>query len=243
METFAKQCAEIIKNSNNIVAFTGAGISTNSGIPDFRGPNGIYVTKRYDPLETFDINYFYKDPKPFFNFTRDLLSIVKNAKPSFAHMFLKKLEDMGKLKAVITQNIDMLHQKAGNKNVYELHGSYRTSQCVGCGRLYNYDEIETKVFKEEVPKCDVCGSLLKPDIVFFGEQVKFVNQALFSITSSDLLLVIGTSLKIYPASMMPYYAKKIIAVNKDELFLPKEKLLLMVTDDIDEFFVKVDSLL
>ncbi len=243
MSKNAEICANWIRNSKSIVALTGAGISTSVGIPDFRGPNGIYVTKRYDPMETFDINNFYKNPKPFFDFTRDLLSLSMNAHPSFAHYFLNKLENMGKLKAIITQNVDMLHQKAGNKSVFEIHGSYMFSKCLKCGKVFNFDQFSKMVFNMEVPLCDKCGGLIKPDIVFFGEPIKFLKESLLKISNSELLLVIGTSLKIYPASMLPYYAKKVIAVSKGDVSVPNEKVILRVDSDIDEFFKEVDSLL
>lgn len=239
----AEICANWIKNSKNIVALTGAGISTSVGIPDFRGPNGIYVTKRYDPMETFDINNFYKNPKPFFDFTRDLLSLSMNTHPSFAHYFLKKLEDMGKLKAIITQNIDMLHQKAGSRNIFEFHGSYAFSKCIKCGKTFNFDQFSKILFNEEIPSCNKCGGLIKPDIVFFGEPVKFLKESLLETANSELLLVIGTSLKIYPASMIPYYAKRIIVINKGDVSVPEEKVVLKVNSGIDEFFKEVDSLI
>ncbi len=237
----AKVCADLIQNSHNIVVMTGAGISTSAGIPDFRGPNGIYVTKRYDPIETFDINHFYKNPKPFYDFTRDLLSLSQKAEPTFTHKFFKKIEDMGKLKAVITQNIDMLHQRAGSKVVYELHGSYQDSKCVKCGKSYSFDEFQQKVFDEDVPGCNECGSLIKPDIVFFGEPVKFIEESILSVSKSDLLIIVGTSLKIYPASLIPYYAKNIVIVNKGDVEVPIDRVLLWAKEDIDNFFKKVDE--
>jgi NAD-dependent deacetylase len=239
----AKDVANLIKAASNIVALTGAGISTNAGIPDFRGPNGIYVTKRYDPIETFDLKSFYKNPVPFYSFTKELLSVLENAQPTFSHKFLKKLEDMGKLKAIITQNIDMLHQKAGSKIVYEVHGSYIRSKCVKCNKTYSFDQIKEKIFKDQVPLCDECHSLIKPDIVFFGEQVKYLNESILAVSNSDLLIVIGTSLKIYPVSLVPYYAKNIVVVNNGDSSIPREKILVWADGDIDEFFEKVDKFL
>ena len=237
----AKLCADLIQNSHNIVVMTGAGISTSAGIPDFRGPNGIYVTKRYDPIETFDINHFYKNPKPFYDFTRDLLSLSQKVSPTFTHKFFKKIEDMGELKVIITQNIDMLHQKAGSKLVYELHGSDQVSKCLKYGKTYSFDDFKQKVFNEDVPKCDDCGSVIKPDIVFFGEPVKFIEKSILSVSKSDLLIIVGTSLKIYPASIIPYYAKNIVVVNKGEVEVPTNKVLLWAKENIDEFFKKVNE--
>jgi NAD-dependent deacetylase len=239
----AKDVANLIKAASNIVALTGAGISTNAGIPDFRGPKGIYVTKRYNPMETFDLRSFYKNPVPFYSFTKELLLILEDAQPTFSHKFLKKLENMGKLKAVITQNIDMLHQKAGNQVVYEVHGSYLRSKCVKCNKTYSFEQVKEKVFKNQVPLCDECHSLIKPDIVFFGEQVKYLQESILAISNSDLLIVIGTSLKIYPVSLLPYYAKKIVVVNDGDITIPGEKILVWADGDIDKFFEKVDKFL
>jgi NAD-dependent deacetylase len=194
-------------------------------------------------METFDLRSFYKNPVPFYSFTKELLLILEDAQPTFSHKFLKKLENMGKLKAVITQNIDMLHQKAGNQVVYEVHGSYLRSKCVKCNKTYSFEQVKEKVFKNQVPLCDECHSLIKPDIVFFGEQVKYLQESILAISNSDLLIVIGTSLKIYPVSLLPYYAKKIVVVNDGDITIPGEKILVWADGDIDKFFEKVDKFL
>ena len=172
----ATQCASLIKNARSIAVLSGAGISTNAGIPDFRGPKGLYVTKKYDADRIFDIQYFLKDPKPFYEFARDFIGLEQKIKPTPAHRFLAELEGTGKLSGVITQNIDSLHQKAGSKRVYEIHGSFWESFCRDCGEKFDYATMQEKIFVEDVPRCS-CGGLIKPDIVFFGENVKFLEDS------------------------------------------------------------------
>jgi len=242
VEEKAKSCARLISEAGFIVALTGAGISTNAGIPDFRGPEGIYTTGKYNP-EIFDIEYFLYDPKPFYDFARDFINLSKKIKPTFTHYFLAHLEKMGKLKGIITQNIDTLHQKAGSKNVLELHGSLGRSYCLKCNREFSYDEMEKNIFKKDVPRCS-CGGVIKPDIVFFGELVKHLNEAEELAYKSDLLFIIGSSLAIYPAGMIPDMAgNRIVVVNKQKVNIPPAKVTLFVQEDTDWFFKKVSDIL
>ena len=173
------QCVELIEQAHNISALTGAGISTSAGIPDFRGPKGLYVTRQYDPDTVFDINYFLQDPKLFYDFTRDFVNLEKTIKPTRAHYFLKNLEDSGKLKGMITQNIDSLHKRAGSKNVLELHGSYWKSFCLDCDQEFSYEEMKLKILAEDVPRCH-CDGVVKPDVVFFGGQLVFPKDTLLT---------------------------------------------------------------
>lgn len=235
---------ELIKTSNYIVSLTGAGISTNAGIPDFRGPSGIYTTKKYDPDKTFDINYFFIYPEYFYDFARDFLSLLEKVEPTFTHKFLAKLERAQKLKGIITQNIDMLHERAGSKIVLTLHGSIEKSFCLNCGKEYSLNEMKEKLRIQKVPKCNICDGLIKPDIVFFGENVHYFNEAVDLIRKSDLFLVIGTSLKVYPASMLPQFTNgKIVIINKGEIFLKNVKYYLYINYDIDEVFKELDKIL
>ena len=235
------QCADLIKGSESVVALTGAGISTSAGIPDFRGPKGLYVTRQYDPDTVFDINYFLIDPKPFYDFSRDFLKLEKTIKPTVAHLFLKEMEDLGKLKGVVTQNIDSLHKRAGSKNVLELHGSYWKSSCLKCRREFSYEDIKEKIFVEDIPHCR-CGGVIKPDVVFFGENVKYLNEAFALAEQSDLFFVIGTSCVVYPAAMIPTLTNgKIIVVNRDPVQLDSANIALSVQADIDSFFTKVSE--
>ena len=230
----------LLERSNFVVALTGAGISTEAGIPDFRGPEGIYTTGRYDPEKTFDISYFLHDPGPFYKFARELVGLLEKARPTFAHFFLAELEKREKLKAIITQNIDGLHQKAGSKKVIELHGTIQKSFCIKCKREFSYEELGEKILKEEIPRCS-CGGVIKPDIVFFGEGVKSLDEAIGFVSKSDLLIVIGSSLAIYPAAQIPSFAMgKIVIVNREkpELALNGDNIL-FIQDDIDNFFKKI----
>ena len=238
-----QQCAELIKNSKYIGVLTGAGISTSAGIPDFRGPKGLYVTKRYDPDKVFDIDYFHRDPKPFFEFARDFVKLEDTIKPTRAHYFLSELEKKGKLKGVITQNIDFLHQRAGSQNVLEVHGSFWESYCRDCGQNFHYEEMKVKIYREDVPKC-LCGGVIKPDIVFFGENVKHLDAAFKLAAESDLFFVIGTSCVVYPAAMIPHMTHgKVVTINMDEVHLGQADVVLHVQEDIDRFFEKVSEVL
>ncbi len=235
---------EFIESSNSIYALTGAGISTNAGIPDFRGPMGIYTTRRYDPDKTFDINYFLIDPKYFYDFAKDFLSLLEKIEPTFTHFFLSKLEKIGKLKGVITQNIDNLHERAGTKNIINLHGSINRSYCLECRKEYSLHEMKEMIFRMDVPRCVICDGLIKPDIVFFGESVHDFDKAIIWANSSDLFLVIGTSLKVSPANLIPIYAKgKIAVINKGEIYLSHIKVDLFINSDIDEVFKSVEKIL
>jgi NAD-dependent deacetylase len=198
-----EKLAELIQRSRHIVVLTGAGISTSAGIPDFRGPRGIYVTRQYDPEKTFDIQWFDRDPHYFFAFARDFLGTIDRIQPTQTHTFLAELEHRGSLKSLITQNIDGLHQKAGSTNVIEVHGSFQHGHCRHCGRAYAYEELKQKILGENVPLCETCGGVLKPDIVFYGEAVCGMDEAQAEAYRADLFLVIGTSLTVYPAAMLP----------------------------------------
>ncbi len=207
--------SELIEKSSKIGVLTGAGISTDSGIPDFRGPKGIYTTKSYDPMKTFDLYYFLKDPSHFYKFSKEFFDLLDNAKPTPAHKFLSYLEKQGKISNIITQNIDGLHQKSGNKKVIEIHGSYNNFYCVQCGKAFDTSETISTIKNANIPYCKECGGLIKPDIVFFQESVKQLEQCIKTAKESDLFLVIGTSLQISPANMIPHYAQKVVIINNE----------------------------
>ena len=164
--------AELIVAARHPVALTGAGVSTAAGIPDFRGPGGLYSDERYAGGRVFDIDYFRADPRPFFQFTRDLLATLKDIRPTFTHRLLAWMEQAGLLNAVITQNIDPLHRLAGSSAIVAVHGDYSTCRCLACGKGYTYEQFLERMAAEEVPHC-ACRErgVLKPDVVFFGEQV------------------------------------------------------------------------
>lgn len=242
MEDVLQNVKELIKNSDKIYAITGAGISTNAGIPDFRGPKGIYKSGSYDPEKIFDINYFLINPKYFFDFIKDFIFMIDKIEPTFTHKFLSKLENIKKVKGIITQNIDMLHKKAGSKNIITLHGSIEDWFCINCKKIYKLSEVKEKIFNYEIPICDFCNGFIRPDIVFYGENVKGYDLAVEWVSNADLLLVIGTSLKVYPASYLPLVTKgKIVIVNKGDISLHHLNKYTYINEDIDEFFIKLDN--
>jgi NAD-dependent deacetylase len=201
--------AAIIMESSRVVVFTGAGISTESGIPDFRSPGGIWT--RFDP-DDFTIQKFMGSEK-----TRRLQwqmmaegGLLKDAEPNKAHYAVAELEKLGKLSCVITQNIDNLHQKAGSspEKVFELHGNIKFVRCMSCGRRFPVEEILQRLDTEEIPDCQFCRGILKPDAVFFGESLpqQALNDAIKHSRSCDFFIVIGSTLVVYPAAYMPMYA-------------------------------------
>lgn len=195
---------KIILQSQNIVFFGGAGVSTESGIPDFRSVDGLYHQKYDYPPETILSHTFWEErPEEFYRFYRDKL-IVKGAKPNAAHLRLAKLEREGRLKAVITQNIDGLHQAAGSKTVYELHGSTLRNYCVKCGAFYDVDFIANST---GVPRCPKCGGIIKPDVVLYEEGLdeQVLSGAVSAIRRADTLIIGGTSLVVYPAAGLIRY--------------------------------------
>jgi NAD-dependent deacetylase len=208
----------IINNSKNIVFFGGAGVSTESNIPDFRSESGLYKTKSnysYPPEVMLSHSFFMKDPEDFFEFYKSKM-IFKNAKPNLAHIALTQLEKVGKLKVIITQNIDGLHQSSGSKNVLELHGSIHRNYCMDCGKFFNLDYILNT--SSVVPRCDKCNGIIKPDVVLYEESLDMdiLNNSINFIKSADTLIVGGTSLVVYPAaSLVKYFrGKNLVLINK-----------------------------
>lgn len=206
---------QIIEDSDNIVFFGGAGVSTESGIPDFRSVDGLYNQKYKYPPETIISHSFYRrNPEEFYRFYKDKM-IFADAKPNKAHIKLAELEKQGKLKAVITQNIDGLHQMAGSRNVIELHGSVHRNYCEKCHAFYDLDYI---VNSDGVPKCEKCGGTVKPDVVLYEEGLnqKTLEDAIYCISHADVLIVGGTSLAVYPAAgLIDYYnGNKLVLINK-----------------------------
>ena len=215
MEEKIQKFKEWIDESNNIVFFGGAGVSTESGIPDFRSKDGLYNQKyKYPPEFILSHTFFMNNPEEFFKFYKEKMNSLKY-KPNITHIKLAELEKTGKLKAIVTQNIDGLHQKAGSKNVYELHGSVLRNYCMNCGKFYN----AKYVFESNgIPKC-TCGDIIKPDVVLYEEGLddKTVLNSIKAIQNADLLIVAGTSLTVQPASgLINYYrGNKLVLINRD----------------------------
>ncbi|MBQ4225277.1 MAG: NAD-dependent protein deacylase [Oscillospiraceae bacterium] len=206
---------EWIKDSDNIVFFGGAGVSTESGIPDFRSKDGLYNQKyKYPPETIISHSFFCNNVSEFYRFYKDKMLLL-DAKPNRAHIALAKLEEDGRLRAVITQNIDGLHYDAGSRNVYEIHGSVRRNYCVSCGKEFDAEYVKNS---DDVPSCDKCGHLIKPDVVLYEEGLdsRLLNKSVEAITYADVLIVGGTSLSVYPASgLINYYrGHKLVLINK-----------------------------
>lgn len=205
---------KIVDESDNIVFFGGAGVSTESGIPDFRSVDGLYnQTYKYPPETIISHSFYRSNPEEFYRFYKDKM-IFADAKPNKAHMKLAELEQQGKLKTVITQNIDGLHQMAGSKNVIELHGSVHRNYCEKCHKFYDLEYI---VKSEGVPRCQECGGIVKPDVVLYEEALDDENmsRALDYISQADTLIIGGTSLVVYPAAGLIRYfrGRKLVVIN------------------------------
>ena len=206
----------IIDESANIVFFGGAGVSTESGIPDFRSEDGLYHTKySYPPERILSHSFFIQNPEVFYTFYREKI-LYLDAKPNPAHKKLAELEKLGKLKAVVTQNIDGLHQKAGSKTVYELHGSIHRNYCVECGKAYSAEFVKEV---KGIPHC-TCGGIIKPDVVLYEESLdgRTIQSAVSAIAKADTLIIGGTSLVVYPAAgFIDYFrGKHLLVINKSE---------------------------
>ena len=228
---------EIIDDSEKIVFFGGAGVSTESGIPDFRSVDGLYNQKYdYPPEKIISHSFFARYPEEFYRFYRDKM-IFPDAKPNDAHKKLAELEKCGKLSAVVTQNIDGLHQMAGSKNVIELHGSVHRNYCTKCGKFYPLSAITESA---GVPKCE-CGGTIKPDVVLYEESLKTedIERAVSEISAADTLIIGGTSLVVYPAAGLVRYfkGKHLAVINKSEINANNAEL--VINDSIGKVMSKI----
>ena len=215
-ERMIKELQKIIDDSKAIVFFGGAGVSTESGIPDFRSADGLYHQKyKYSPEQVVSHSFFMKYPEAFYEFYKDKMMCL-DAKPNAAHNKLAELESSGKLNAVVTQNIDGLHQKAGSKTVYELHGSIHRNYCMKCQKSYDANYVKNQ---NRIPYCE-CGGMIKPDVVLYEEGLdgNVINAAIRAIASADTLIIGGTSLVVYPAAgFIDYFqGKHLVVINKSE---------------------------
>ena len=215
-EKETEKLQEIIDDSSRIVFFGGAGVSTESGIPDFRSADGIYHQKyKYSPEQVVSHSFFMQYPEAFYEFYKEKMMIT-DAKPNPAHYKLAELEQAGRLAAVVTQNIDGLHQTAGSRTVYELHGSIHRNYCMKCGRFYDADYVK---HSSGIPRCE-CGGMIKPDVVLYEEGLdsKTIRGAVEAIAAADTLIIGGTSLVVYPAAgFIDYFSgRHLVVINKSE---------------------------
>ena len=239
MKDEVKKLKEWVDASERIVFFGGAGVSTESGIPDFRSTNGLYHQQWQYPPETILSHTFYESkPEEFFRFYHAKL-LVRDVKPNAAHKKLAEWEKEGKLLAIVTQNIDGLHQAAGSEKVYELHGSVHRNYCERCGQFYGFDFV---YYCEGVPHCEKCGGRVKPDVVLYEEGLdsKVLNGAIHAIEQADLLIIGGTSLNVYPAAGLIHYYRgtRLALVNKSAVAMDLASAL-VITDPIGEVFAQL----
>lgn len=233
-----EQFVDWVDKCDNIVFFGGAGVSTESGIPDFRSPDGLYNQKYKYPPETIISHSFYlRYPEEFYRFYKDKM-LYPDSEPGITHLALAKLEQQGKLKAVVTQNIDGLHQKAGNKNVIELHGSVLRNYCERCHRFYG---IESIINSSGIPTCE-CGGIIKPDVVLYEEGLdnQTINEAVKAISEAQVLIIGGTSLAVYPAAgLIDYFrGNHLVVINKAPT--PRDKYAdLLIKEPIGQVFSQI----
>ncbi len=220
MDINIAKAAEIIQSAKYVIALTGAGVSTESGIPDFRSAGGLWDI--YDPAEYATIQAFHETPEKVWEMTFAMRDITKNAKPNFGHAALAELEKLGLLKCIITQNIDNLHQEAGSKCVIEYHGNASRLECLSCGKKYGRGEFAANIEKKIIPRCKKCKSILKLSVIYFGEMIphEVVTRSQEAAEKADVVMVIGTSAVVYPAAGIPLVAKQrnavIIEFNTEE---------------------------
>lgn len=230
---------QIIDESKNIVFFGGAGVSTESGIPDFRSVDGLYHQEwDFPPEVILSHTFFQRKPAEFYRFYQAKM-LCDTAKPNAAHKKLAQLEEQGKLKAIVTQNIDNLHQMAGSKNVLELHGSVYRNHCVKCRSFYDFDYMKKN---KGIPRCSKCGSIIKPDVVLYEEALnqEVVNASIHAIAHADTLIIGGTSLSVYPAaSLIDYFSgKHLVVINRDKT--PQDEMAeLVINRPIGEVFEQI----
>lgn len=242
MNNNIEKLKELIDSHNNIVFFGGAGVSTESDIPDFRSATGLFsekLNRNFSPEQLVSHTFFMRYPEDFFKFYKDKL-IYEDAKPNKAHIALSKLEEMGKLNAIITQNIDGLHQMAGSRNVFELHGSIHRNYCTKCSKFFNLEEMLN--LGGIVPHCDNCGAIVKPDVVLYEEALdnSVVNKTINALSNADLLIIGGTSLVVYPAAgFIDYFnGDSIVLINKSSTGYDS-KASLIINDSIGKVLSQV----
>lgn len=208
-----KKLADMMEDAD-VYAFTGAGISTESGIPDFRGPEGLW--DQVDPMEYVSREALHQHPRKLWGFLKETVNTVEDAEPNTGHRALAELEAEGAIEGVITQNIDGLHRAAGSKNVMEVHGHLRTAQCTDCGHEIPLDEAFDQLDADEIPTCEKCGGMIRPDVVLFGDPMApDFETAIEAVMECDLVIAIGSSLTVSPANMLAVNAPRLAIINRD----------------------------
>ena len=239
----------LIGNSRHMTVFTGAGVSTLSGIPDFRGKHGVYNDpwQGMEVEEIISMTFFRREPGIFYKWAKDVWYRLEDYEPNIVHKTIALMQEKGFLRAVYTQNIDMLHQRAGSKNVYEVHGSPEFHHCTHCSAKYTYAEIAPKVLRDELPVCPKCGGVIKPDIIFYEESLNedVLNSAWCEFSSSDLCLVLGSSLTVQPAASLPMLARRngadIVIVNAQST--PQDYCATLLFSDLKQTFEALNGYL
>ncbi len=232
---------KLLQSASSVAVFTGAGVSTLSGIRDFRGKNGIY--QEYDADRIFSLDHFHRDPSYYYRMTRDFIYNLDEKQPSMVHLECARLEQLGLVKGVITQNIDLLHQKAGSRRVIELHGSPKVHRCLRCNAEYPFGWAAEIVKKGRVPRCKHCDGVVKPDITFFGEMlpVGAIEEAAERASEVDVMLVLGSSLVVQPAATIPLYTLEaggtLAIVNQGET--PLDRHAEVRLDDLEDAFQQI----
>lgn len=230
---------DLLKSSRNAMILTGAGISTESGIPDYRS-KGTGLWEKVDPAKMASVTFMLSHPKEFFSFNIPHWAKYAKAQPNVAHRIIAAMEREGYIKGVITQNIDNLHYKAGSKNLFEVHGNLRTAHCINCTNKYDFNDIVTQFYEGiNPPRCEICGSLIRPDVVLFGDPMnKDFYEALKAVKKCDFLLVVGSSLEVYPAAELPLYCRQFSIINRDPTPLD-ERAEIVIHDSIGKVFCDI----
>jgi len=240
VEYGAKRTAKLLTEAKNVIVLTGAGMSTESGIPDFRSKAGIYSC---NPSDILSANYFEAHPKEFWDFIKKYLNWV-NVEPNIGHKIIAEWEQKGLVKSIITQNIDGLHQKAGSLNVLQIHGTIATASCDGCLRKYNIDFV---MRQEESYKCVACGDpYVRPDVVLFGETVSAASEAIKISKQADLMIVMGTSLQVYPVASLPgkiKYGGNVVIINNSVTDYDYRKNVIAIKNGIGDTLTKINEIL
>ncbi|MCX7883235.1 MAG: Sir2 family NAD-dependent protein deacetylase [Brevinematales bacterium] len=235
---------DLFQKSRSLVVITGAGVSTKAGIPDFRSQTGVYAQEGVNE-NLFHIEHFRQSPEAFYKVFGPLYQVIRSAQPTYTHRFLKRMEELGRLKTIITQNIDGLHHKAGSSNVIEIHGHLRQWDCLSCRNSYGLEPwIEETVSRGEVPTCSGCQGVLKPHVVFFGEYVMGLEKAMQAVQTADLVMVLGSSLVVYPVAGLPGYRDEnayFVILNKEPTPLDDEADV-VIHGDVDEILQRLGFL-